>query len=117
MKDYADAITLYQGDTSRPVNVGVDFLQDGETLELYWTCKTSVIDRRGNVIVDPRLETVLSDDKRSWIVYLSPTDTGLVDVPNLPVDVVWVIEVTNPATVPVYNREQHILVTVKKQGL
>lgn len=116
MADYADEIEVFQGDTTRPIKVAVEFLLDGETLQDYWECRTSLIDKRGNVIISPRLETTLTDDNLNWVIYLTEDDTALVNVPNLPVEVIWVIEVRNPATVPVYNREQHILVKVKKQG-
>ncbi len=109
--------SIYQGDSSSPITIRPYIVDPTEVISDDWVCKSRLIGEDDTEYVAPRIETVKTDDGLLWVVTLSPEDTIVVPVLGKFTRCKWVIQVTNNTLSPIYNREKHIHINVKKQGL
>jgi len=112
-----EAISLYQGDSSLPMTVRPFIADPAAVISDDWVCKTRLMDVDGTEYVGVTTITTKTDDGLHFVVTLSPTDTGAVDVVGEFTRCKWIIQLTNEVLEPIYNREQHVDINVKKQGI
>lgn len=110
-------LSIFQGDSGDIFTIRPNIKDAFEVISNDWVCRTRLIGVDGTEYVAPRIESTLSDDGLLWIITLSPDDTLTVPVAKNFTSCIWVIQVSNNALSPIYNREQHVKVNIKKQGL
>lgn len=112
-------ISLFQGDSSGLIKLRPNITDPNVVISDDWECKTSLLNNDGTVVIAPRTESMKTDDDLFWIVGLSPSDTEdvTIDQNSKYNECTWVIQVSNNTLDPAYNKELHIQVNVRKQGI
>jgi len=105
---------IKQGDTTDTFQVSPFPL--GELVENLsdagWTCRSVVIPRIGVApVIDNPVTTKTVDDLYFETSLASP-DTDILDAKAY----IWIIEIENLLTTPIYRREHHISLVVERQG-
>lgn len=102
-----DKITIIQGDSSNPYNVGIE----GVTILTGYTCKIDVQDASGATTGLARTITTKTtiDGVEYFVVQLNPSETASLSVGHY----TWGIQLSND--VLPYKREVHIAVAIIKQ--
>lgn len=116
-----ERVEIYQGDLTDVYHVRPVYSGLADVLPAGWQCFQGVIDCDGNnVVAREEVATKVLDinEKQRFLCALEPTTTADLAVPDgYKEDYIWVIEVVNTTVSPAYNREVHILLEVKRQGL
>ena len=110
---------IYQGDTGPILLARPAMLNNTDTLDSNWECYSAAISLSGNPAIASREITDKTDDQLQFIAALIPSETESlsVDEDRGYSEYIWVIEIRNPAYTPAYNREKHIPIKVKAQGI
>jgi len=115
-------INLYQGDTSDVKLVRPDFPGLTNALDGNWLCQQAVMDCAGVVVVGASTVSAKTTDdngKERFVVAVSPTDSATLSVAaGEPYqEYTWLIELSNPTTIPPYKKEHHTTLRVFSQGI
>jgi len=108
---------IYEGDSSPIVYVRPNITDPTAVISADWSCKVSLIGPDGIVIVPARVSSAKSTDNLHFAIQLSPTETDMVNVKNLPITCQWIVQIENSLLTPAYSRERQIVLIVKKKGI
>ena len=105
---------IKQGDTTDTFQVSPFPL--GELVENLsdpgWSCRSVVTNKLGGTIVIDNPVTTKTVDDLYFETSLASPDTDILDAKAY----IWIIEIENLLTTPIYRREHHISLVVEKQG-
>lgn len=114
----------YKGDLTDIIYLRPGPLNNGDPIDVNWTCVTGANDSAGAVSLVSRSVTDIvtvpvkgsngqTTDEECFMAFLTPTETdGLNEETHE-----WVIQVTNTTTTPPFNLETHNELEILKQGL
>ena len=107
-------ITIKQGDTTDTFQISPFPL--GETVEALtdagWTCRSIVVAKLGGIELINNNVATLTADNLYFETALGSPDTDILDAKAH----IWILEMENLTTTPVYRKEHHISLVVQQQG-
>lgn len=114
MTSTVNNVVIKQGDISDTFQVSP--FVEGEAVQNLsdpgWTCRSVIINKvGGDVIVDNAVTAKTADDLY-FETQLAPPDTDVLDVKGY----IWVIQIENLITTPIYRKEHHINLSVEAEG-
>lgn len=78
-----------------------------------WVCKSAVVKFLGDTPILLKTVTDKSTDDKGYNVYLDPSETATLPVGKY----IWVSQITNSSSSPVYNKEYRVILKVTEQGI
>ena len=114
MSSTVNNVVIKQGDISDtfevspfPANEAVQTLSDPG-----WTCRSVVVNKLGgDVIIDNTVTDTTTNDLY-YTTELAPPDTDILDTKGY----IWIIQIQNLTTTPIYRKEHHINLAVEGEG-
>ena len=117
-----EIIELFQGDTSEVKLVRPDMPSLDAALDGNWTCKQSVLDCDGSVVIAVATVTDKTTDENGderFVVAVKPVDSTTLTVPDDEPyqDYTWIIQLENTTTTPPYRKEHMMTLRIRAQGI
>lgn len=114
----------YQGDTTDILYIRPGPLNNGDPIDVNWTCSTGVIDDVGAILLASRAVTDIvtvpikgangqTTDEECFLCALTPAETVTLELGIH----TWIVQVVNTTTTPPFNIEKHNILEIEKQGL